>query len=108
MTAVNEAVFGRRQSTDVVSVAYAPVPGAGDWRGEVIVNAQRALQVGPRHGGVAHELALYLAHGLDHLSGADDGTAAERQRMRRRELRWLREERGWPLSGLVVEKERRR
>ena len=37
------------------------------------------------------ELALYLAHGCDHLTGADDATPAGRARMRRRELGWLRE-----------------
>ncbi|MBQ3810327.1 MAG: hypothetical protein II839_05855, partial [Kiritimatiellae bacterium] len=35
------------------------------------------------------ELALYLAHGFDHLAGSDDATAAGYRAMRRRELRWL-------------------
>jgi ssRNA-specific RNase YbeY (16S rRNA maturation enzyme) len=35
------------------------------------------------------ELALYIAHGFDHLSGADDDTPARRAAMRRTEMRWL-------------------
>jgi len=30
-----------------------------------------------------------VAHGMDHLSGADDLTPADYDRMRRRELAWL-------------------
>jgi len=44
---------------------------------------------GARRGNAADELALYLAHGCDHLSGANDRTLRERRRMRRRELLWL-------------------
>jgi len=43
-----------------------------------------------RAGGPDRELALYLAHGCDHLAGADDATPRQRAAMRRRELRWLR------------------
>ena len=32
---------------------------------------------------------VVIAHGIDHLSGADDATPRERRRMHRRELRWL-------------------
>ena len=43
---------------------------------------------------VAMELLLYVAHGMDHLSGADDLDERSRAGMRARELRWLREFRG--------------
>ena len=84
------ATFGRDEVTDVITQAYAPLsieaPGARG--GEIVVNAQRARELGPRHGGAARELALYLAHGVDHLTDADDATPVGRRRMRQRERRW--------------------
>lgn len=82
--------FGVRVQTDVVAQAYAAVPGAGPATAELILNAERAKQEGQsRPGGPARELALYLAHGLDHLAGRDDDTPARRRAMRRRETAWL-------------------
>jgi rRNA maturation RNase YbeY len=87
----NRSVFGRGGPTDVISQRYAPVPGEpAGLVGELIVNAERAWQAGRRAGwSPSRELALYLAHGLDHLAGEDDATPAGFRRMRRRELRWL-------------------
>ena len=89
MAAANQSVFGRSGPTDVISVTYRPGPGLPDWSAEVFVNAERALAEGGRHGGVERELALYLAHGLQHAAGASDRTAAGRKRMRRKEQAWL-------------------
>lgn len=61
---------------------------------EIFVNVERAAQVRPcsRKWNASRELALYIAHGCDHLiSGEDDARDDERKRMRARELRWLRE-----------------
>lgn len=79
-------------TTDVITFTYdAPPPApAGARIGDLIVNVQQAVEVGPRLGGEIHELALYLAHGLDHLTGADDADPSQRLAMRRRELAWLR------------------
>ena len=90
MRRCNRAVFRREEATDVITQAYAPATlAAADARdGEMVVNAQRARELGPRHGGAARELALYLAHGVDHLTDADDATPVWRRRMRHRELRW--------------------
>ena len=91
MTLLNAQYLRRSETTDVMSFAYARGPSeARDYDGEIIVNAQRALAEGPRHGGVSRELALYIAHGCDHLAGHDDDTKVKRCRMRRRELHWLR------------------
>lgn len=101
MPGCKERVFGVRRQTDVISLAYEAVPGIQPATAELVVNAERALQEGARHpGGAARELALYVAHGLDHLSGRDDDTPARRRSMRRRETRWLEAEgeAGW--SGL--------
>ena len=86
----NRAVFRRDEATDVITQAYAPATlAAADARdGEMVVNAQRARELGPSHGGAARELALYLAHGVDHLTDADDTEPLWRRRMRRREQSW--------------------
>lgn len=96
---VHDLHLGGREVTDVISYRYTPWPGqsGGGLTGELIINVERARSVGTRQrrkGGVegwARELALYLAHGCDHLGGAEDNTEAGRRRMRRRELRWLAE-----------------
>ncbi len=90
MPAYKAGCFGVRAQTDVVVQAYAAVPGACPATAELILNAERARREGRRRpGGPARELALYLAHGLDHLAGADDDTPARRRAMRRRETAWL-------------------
>lgn len=87
----NGAVFRRDYVTDVISLAYPPLPGEQGGAGELIINVELAAREGARRaGGPGHELALYLAHGCDHLAGADDATPRQRAAMRRRELRWLR------------------
>jgi len=94
ITTFNEAVMGHCGVTDVITQRYDPLPGEPrGLLGEIVVNVERAWQYGA--GAIAttwspnHELLLYIAHGCDHLSGADDATPSERQRMRRRELNWL-------------------
>lgn len=90
MPECKERVFGVRRQTDVISLAYAAVPGIQPATAELVVNAERALREGERHpGGTARELALYVAHGMDHLAGRDDDTPERRRSMRRRETRWL-------------------
>jgi len=90
---VNAAIMAHDGATDVITQRYEPCPGEPDGLiGELFVNVERAARVAPRRAGWSadRELALYLAHGCDHLTGADDGTPAERTLMRRRELAWLR------------------
>ncbi len=92
MRTLNRRFSQRDETTDVLSFRYLPQAGiSGGTTGECVVNAERAFQLGKRHGGVARELALYIAHACDHLTGADDADDRQRRRMRRRELRWLRE-----------------
>ena len=87
----NQAVFGRDYVTDVISLTYPPLPGETGWNGELIINVELAASEGARRaGGPDRELALYLAHGCDHLAGADDATPRQRATMHCRELRWLR------------------
>ena len=91
MIPLNEAYFDKSTPTDVISLHYAPMPGEDGWSGEVVVNVERAMQEGQRRGSVTHELALYIAHGCQHLGGASDHTPLLRARMRRKELGWLTE-----------------
>ncbi len=86
----------------MVSCAYPPLPGVTDgWLGELHVNVQRAVEEGAsRRRGVAGELALYVAHGLDHLSGARDDTDTLRRKMLRRENNWIRD---FPVEELIVD-----
>lgn len=83
--------FGKDTVTDVISQRYAPLPGECGCTGEIIVNVQQALRAKAVRGWTPNrELALYIAHGIDHLHGGIDDTPTQRQQMRRRELRWLR------------------
>lgn len=87
---VNARFLDHDEPTDVISFSYDPMPGDDSGRtAEVIVNLERAREAGPRHFGIGRELALYIAHGCNHLTGADDGTPEDRRRMRRRERRWI-------------------
>ena len=92
ITQTNREYFAKNRPTDVISFRYDPVPGEGDvFSGDLIVNVDRAVQVGPDHQGIDYELALYIAHGFDHLSGAEDDTDAKRKKMRATETAWLKQ-----------------
>lgn len=90
---VHLAVNGVEGATDVITQRYDAMPGepSGVY-GELYVNVEQAARAAPKRRGwsVAKELLLYVAHGMDHLSGADDLEPKDYDRMRRRELRWLR------------------
>jgi rRNA maturation RNase YbeY len=91
IAAIHGAVFARPGVTDVIACRYANTPGTppGD-DGEIVVNVEQALRHHGSRWSAQQELALYVAHGCDHLAGHDDADPAARQRMRRRELRWVR------------------
>lgn len=89
ITQYNREFFGKDRPTDVISFRSEPIPGEEGVTGDLIVNVECAAREGPQHEGVDAELALYIAHGFDHLSGADDDTPARRAAMRRTEMRWL-------------------
>ena len=86
------AINGVEGPTDAITQPYDPLPGeAAGVYGEVYVNCDQALRAAPKRKGwsPAKELLLYVAHGMDHLSGADDREPSDYERMRRRELAWL-------------------
>ena len=99
MPECKERCFGVRLQTDVLSQSYLGVPGVAGPTAELVINAERAKQLGKgRAGGAEGEFALYLAHGCDHLAGGEDDTPPRRRAMRRRELRWLRELGAMPMA----------
>ena len=102
---INKAHLGHDYDTDVISFNLDLVPGDPERlnHGEIVINVAYARRMGRRYGDTNRELALYLAHGCDHLSGEDDATPATRMRMRRRELRWLREAKVSGLSFLLTD-----
>ena len=90
---VHEAINGAKGPTDVITQRYDAIPGEAEGvYGELYVNVDQALRVAPKRRGwsPAKELLLYVAHGMDHLSGADDLKPCDYDRMRRRELGWLK------------------
>lgn len=89
---LHRAIMGVEGATDVITQAYDAVPPEEPGLyGELFVNTDQALRAAPKRTGwsPAKELLLYVAHGMDHLSGADDCAEADYNRMRRRELKWL-------------------
>ena len=80
-------------ATDVITQAYDAIPPEEPGlSGELFVNTDQARRAAPkrRNWSLAKELLLYVAHGMDHLSGADDHSERDFATMRRRELAWLR------------------
>ncbi len=91
ITQTNCEYFGKNRPTDVISFRYDPIPGEADqFDGDLIINIDRAVAEGSARGDLNHELALYIAHGFDHLAGAEDDTPEKQKKMRATETAWLR------------------
>ena len=75
-------------TTDVLSFSY------GTWKvieGEIVVNLDQAKRQAPDFGATTgQEIRRLIVHGMLHLAGHEDRTHALRQRMHRREDRYLR------------------
>lgn len=76
-------------TTDVITLPYEPMPGA-PLGAELIISIDMAKSKARTNWDASRELALYIAHGIDHLAGNDDHEPHEYRSMRARELRWLR------------------
>lgn len=99
---LNEQYHHTTGPTDILSFDY----GGGE--GELIISVDRAIaQAKLFRTTPARELALYLVHGLLHLRGFDDRTAAQRRQMRAAERRLLAGVVGnHGVRGLIVGRER--
>lgn len=81
---LNRRFLGRAEPTDVLS--FPMRDETSDLFGEVVVCADIATEeAGKRKISFDAELTLYALHGLLHLLGCDDKTAAQRKKMRMRE-----------------------
>lgn len=90
---MHQAIMGIQGATDVITQTYDAIPPEEPGIfGELFVNTDQARRAAPKRKDwdIAHELLLYIAHGMDHLSGADDHSEHDYAAMRRRELGWLR------------------
>jgi probable rRNA maturation factor len=87
---INRAYLDHEGPTDVISFTYTPFPDREATKtGEVLVNVERAFAEGSQRESPSRELALYMAHGCLHLTGADDSTPPQRRAMERIQQRWL-------------------
>jgi probable rRNA maturation factor len=91
---LNVRFLGHRGPTDVLAFPSDPrgwPPGEPRPLGEVVVSVDRAREQARERGlELQTEVDRLVAHGVLHLLGHRDDTAAARARMRRREDRYLR------------------
>ena len=91
MQQANLQFFKHSGTTDVISQLYTPLPDTPDcWCGDILVNAERAMELGPDFEGVDYELAFYIAHGCLHLYDEDDADDVSRTAMHQRQHHWIR------------------
>src|SRR5207302_1785736 len=89
--ALNKRYLDHDEPTDVLSFPLSE-PAAKKLAGELVIGAEVALaQAKERGHDVQVELALYVIHGLLHLCGFDDKSAAAAAEMQERERHYLRE-----------------
>ncbi len=98
MTRVNETFVHHAGSTDVITFDYVEneVSSSGcppaTVQGEILICVDEAVaQARQFRTTWPSELVRYLTHGVLHLLGYDDLTAAQRRRMKREEDRLVRE-----------------
>jgi probable rRNA maturation factor len=86
---LNKRYLNHDEPTDVLSFPLSE-PGARRLAGELVIGAEVAVaQASERGHDVQSELALYVIHGMLHLCGYDDKSAAAEQEMRQRERHYL-------------------
>jgi rRNA maturation RNase YbeY len=91
MTRINEGYLRHKGSTDVITFDYAEPSQAKGLSGEIFVCVDEAVKQAPRYRTTwQKELVRYTLHGVLHLTGYDDKTAAARQKMKREEDRLMR------------------
>lgn len=87
MRELNRRHLRHDRTTDVLSFSYGTRTLI---EGEIIVNLDQARRQAPSYGVTpAQEVRRLIVHGMLHLTGHDDRTATLRDRMHRREDRYL-------------------
>jgi probable rRNA maturation factor len=86
---LNKQYLDHDEPTDVLSFPLSE-GGARKLAGEIVIGAEvAAVQAESRGHDVQAELILYVIHGLLHLCGYDDKSAASEATMRQRERHYL-------------------
>ncbi len=93
IAAFHEEWFADPSPTDVITFDLSADPGPhAPLQGDIVVSVETAALIARdlRRGGLSgwtqrHELAYYVVHGILHLTGCDDRSAADRRAMRARE-----------------------
>ena len=99
MAELNERFLGHEGATDVITFDYSE--GKGKVHGEIFICPDVARVQAKEFGTTPQmELVRYLVHGLLHLHGYDDRTAAKRAKMKRAEEKWVR----WATATFPCEK----
>ncbi len=87
---LNKRFLDHDEPTDVLSFPLSDA-GSGKLAGELVLGAEVALEQAQERGhDVQVELTLYVIHGLLHLCGFDDTSAAAARKMRQRERHYLK------------------
>ena len=90
IASLHERFLDDPSPTDVLTFDLRDDEDDSAIEGEIVVSADTARRQGGSYGRPPHEEVLrYVIHGVLHLTGLDDGTAAQRKRMRREEDRVL-------------------
>ncbi len=88
---LNQRYLEHDEPTDVLSFPLSE-RNASKLAGELVIGAEVAKAEAESRGHDVHaELALYVIHGLLHLCGYDDKTAAGKAEMRRKEQHYLQQ-----------------
>lgn len=91
---LNMRYLGHDEPTDVLSFPLGDSPKS--LHGELVIGAEVAREQADSQGhDVQAELALYVIHGLLHLCGYDDHSAADARAIHDRERHYLKQL-GWP------------
>jgi probable rRNA maturation factor len=90
MARLNKTIMQHEGSTDVITLDYSDGEESSLLTGELFVCMDEALiQARQFQATWPAELMRYIIHGVLHLRGFDDQSAAERRRMKREETRLL-------------------
>jgi rRNA maturation RNase YbeY len=91
MTRMNEGYLRHKGSTDVITFDYTDANRPKCLVGEIFVCLDEALAQAPRFRVTwQNELVRYIVHGILHLCGYDDKTAAAQKKMKSQENRLMR------------------
>ncbi len=86
---MNRRYLGKDAATDVLAFRQVePEPGQEGFLGDIAISSDKAVQNAKEYGtSFDEETALYVIHGILHLTGHEDRTKKGQVRMRKEEDR---------------------